>query len=169
MKKLKITIIATLLSFSATSQIIIKTEGTEIILPKTAKKVLKSGIITNEDETVTITKGGDYECEGLFITFNYTKLDGNKDFLIDIKKSKENRRNRLKLNDKYYETKLDTINKNIVLIGRNKADGFNYHDFYMVDKNFTYSVTGMLEYDDGEEVKAKTILAEILKTIKFIL
>ena len=76
MKKLKITILATLLSFSAMSQIIIKTEGTEIILPKSAKKELKSKLISNNDGTVTIIKGGDYECEGLFMSFNYTKLNG---------------------------------------------------------------------------------------------
>lgn len=59
------------------------------------------------------------------------------------------------------------MNNYSVVISKNIGVTYNYFQFCMVNKKFTYTVNGTLKFLPEDESKAKQYLDEILKNTSF--
>ncbi|MBC6111595.1 hypothetical protein ACFOG5_20665 [Pedobacter fastidiosus] len=160
------TILFLLCSFRTLAQIKIKTDMVEINLPKSVTKTNISQIpIVDNDGTITSIPKPAYDYEGLGLNLSYGRLMGDTRFLAESKEALDNRHNRYGHNNEYYFTEIKSNEKYIILISRDRGWDNNCYLFYLVNKNFTYQVSGTLDFLPAEEVKAKKQLDEILNSI----
>jgi hypothetical protein len=111
--------------------------------------------------------GGEYGYEGQFLSIDQGKLSTGPSFLTELENGIESRRKRSKFVDEYYQHRIENMGNGKRMITRNRGDGFNYYLFYIFNKDYTYKVSGTLQFKSGEEIKAKAHLDEILKGISF--
>ncbi|MFC4143512.1 hypothetical protein ACFSNA_02635 [Pedobacter mendelii] len=123
----------------------------------------------NPDGTVNLSSlGGEYDFNGQNLSIRTVNIKKNPTFIADTKRKMENSKKRYLANDNFSEIYTTKVNGNECLISRNNGGGVqqNYYVFYVVNKEITSYVTGMLMFSPGQESLAKENLANILKGIK---
>jgi hypothetical protein len=120
------------------------------------KSLIRSQMYHNPDNT--------YRIDDITVSLNSEKgkIDPNK--LLNAKTfylylSKANKKN---------WANIEIVNNRNVLIEYFEADDTAFFQFYTVNSSNTVIVAGQVEFNPGQQVKARGILDDLIKNVKFI-
>ena len=182
MKKAHILILAFLVVtfHSKAQQTIAFNDAISINIPKNAEKLTKQQALDHaskkfkENDIVnnSITRRSTehiYRIDDVLISLFFSdehngKKIINEEHLLELKKGFDGIY-RLNNNDKSYSSVIKRINNNSVLITNYVVKNVEYYRFFSISNN-SRAVTGILEFNVSDEDKAKTILDDLLKSIK---
>lgn len=69
--------------------------------------------------------------------------------------------------DKSYSSSIETIGGKNVFIMNHIMEGINLYNFFTINKAEEFVVNGYVQYNAGDEVKARAVLEDVIKGIKF--
>jgi hypothetical protein len=119
------------------------------------KSLVRSQMYHNPDNT--------YRIDDITVSLNSEKgkIDSNK--LTDLKASYLYLS---RTNKKNWAT-IESVNNRNVLIKYFESDDTAFFQFFTVNSSNTVIVVGQVEFNPGEQVKARVILDDLIKNIKF--
>lgn len=154
-------------SSSAQAQTTINTDVVKITLPQGTKLVNKPRTVPKSDGTIDLVKGGEYKFKNIFLSIRPVKQkDGVFNQLEDISKLRKYRGQPQK--GKVGEDLSIAVSPDLnAWAWEVKDDGYISYHFYVINNKKTSKLIGMIQFDPGDNAKAKTYLEQVLKGIIF--
>lgn len=151
---------------SGMSQIKIDTGRAEITLPKYVTwNPDASPLRANDDGTVDVPKG-DYKFGACIFSLEYAELQRDTNFLINRKKTLEGSAAIYRRYHISYNSTITRINGYDVLIFVTNGGCSGMIYFYLVNKDYSYLVSGFLDFKSCDEVGVKKHVYDTLKGVK---
>jgi hypothetical protein len=176
MKKLILLLVLTLNSLVSIAQQIALSDKAVMEPPKKMRKLSKAEIESVANQRFSKTRflidniknspNQMYQIDDMVIFINTSESSQTKPIHGYLKKLKLATDN-VHHSDKSYSSSLEAVGDKNVFIMNHIMEGINLYRFFTINKAEEFVVNGYVQYNAGDEVKARSVLEDVIKGIKF--
>jgi hypothetical protein len=168
MKKVYLFVAVFVSSLSVLAQTTLNTEIVKIKLPRGTTLVNKPMTVPQPDGTIELVKGGEYQYENIFLSIWPSKEKQHlSKYLEDISFSRKNRGLGSEKKSIGEDLNVKTPMRLNVWAWQTKFSEYLSYYFYITNNDKTSKVSGWIQFDTGDDIKAKAYFERVLNGITF--